>query len=219
MDLMLYENLIDICAICMLVITVMAVMSTYMKKLIQLFAVHSLLLAVLAFVVAFYTGNSHIYIISALTLVLKVLLIPRFLDYTVERIDVEREARSAIGVPGSLLICTVLIFAGYLIADPMTGSLSTIGRNCLAISMSIVFIGLFTMASRSNALSESIGLLLTENGLFLGTMTISYGMPLIVEFGVFFDIIIAVVIIGIFAYRINRTFDSIDTRHMRRLRD
>ncbi|NLU46082.1 MAG: hydrogenase [Euryarchaeota archaeon] len=219
MDLIIYENIIDICAICMLVITVMAVMSTYMRKLIQLFAIHSLFLAVLAFVVAFYTDNSHIYITFTLTLVLKVLLIPRFLDYTVERIHVDKEVRSPISTPGSLLICTVLIFAGYLVADPMTESLTTLGRNCLAISLSIVFIGLYMMASRANALSESIGLLLTENGLFLGTMTISYGMPLIVEFGVFFDIIIAVVIIGIFAYRINRTFNSIDTSYMRRLRD
>lgn len=219
MDPTLYENLIDICAICMLVISVMAIASTHMKKLVQFFAVHSLFLSILAFVVAYYTGNYHIYIIFVLTLVLKVFLIPKFLDYTIDKINMEKEVKTQIGIPGSLLVCLVLIFIGYLVADPMLDSLSTVGRNCFAISLSIIFIGMFMMVSRRNALTESIGLLLMENGLFLGAMTISYGMPLIVEFGVFFDVIIAVVIIGIFAYRINRTFNSIDTSFMRRLKD
>ncbi len=219
MDPTIYENLIDICAISMLVISVMAIASTHMKKLVQLFGIHSLFLSILAFIVAYYTGNSHIYIMFVLTLVLKVLLIPRFLDYTIDKINMEREVKSAMGIPGSLLICSLLIFIGYLIAEPMLDSLSTLGRNCLAISLSIVFIGMFMMVTRRNALTESIGLLLMENGLFLGAMTISYGMPLIVEFGVFFDVIIAVVIIGIFAYRINHTFNSIDTSFMRRLKD
>lgn len=219
MDPTIYENLIDICAISMLVISVMAIASTHMKKLVQLFAIHSLFLSILAFIVAYYTGNSHIYIMFVLTLVLKVSLIPRFLDYTIDKINMEREVKSAMGIPGSLLICSLLIFIGYLIAEPMLDSLSTLGRNCLAISLSIVFIGMFMMVTRRSALTESIGLLLMENGLFLGAMTISYGMPLIVEFGVFFDVIIAVVIIGIFAYRINRTFNSIDTSFMRRLKD
>jgi hydrogenase-4 component E len=219
MESAIYENLIDICAIAMLLLSVLAISSTRMRRLSQIFSLHSLALSMLAFIVALYSGNSHIYITCALTLALKVLLIPRFLNYTMDRIGMEKEVEPLIGIPGSLLISTALVFISYFITEPMVGSLDTMGRNCLAISLSIVLIGMFMMVSRRKALTESIGLLLMENGLFLGALTLSYGMPLIVEFGVFFDVIIAVVIIGIFAYRINRTFNSVDTSFMRRLRD
>ena len=219
MDQMLIENVIDVCAILMLLISVMTVASTRMRRIVQLFAYHSLVLGVLAGVVAYHTGNSHIYIICALTIVLKAYAIPKFLNYTMDRINVEKEISAGIGIPGSLLICSALVLVSYLVAEPVLGAVDTVGRTCLAISFSVVLIGMFMMVARQKAVTQSVGLLLMENGLFLGAMTISYGMPLIVEFGVFFDVIIAVVIIGIFAYRINRTFNSVDTSFMRRLKD
>ncbi|MCB5279250.1 MAG: hydrogenase [Candidatus Cloacimonetes bacterium] len=219
MDPVIYQNLVDICAVSMLLLSVMAIASSRMTRLSQIFSIHSLLLAILAFIVAMYTGNNHIFIICALTFILKVITIPKFLNYMMDKINMEKEVEPLIGIPGSLLLSTALVLIAYLITEPMLDALSTMGRNCLAISLSIVFIGLLMMITRRKALTESIGLLLMENGLFLGAITISYGMPLIVEFGVFFDVIIAVVIIGIFAYRINRTFNSIDTSFLRRLKE
>lgn len=219
MDPVIYQNLVDICAVSMLLLSVMAIASSRMTRLSQIFSIHSLLLAILAFIVAVYTGNNDILIICVLTFMLKVIAIPKFLNYTMDKINMEREVEPLIGIPGSLLLSTMLVLVAYLITEPMLDALSTLGRNCLAISLSIVFIGLLMMITRRKALTESIGLLLMENGLFMGAITISYGMPLIVEFGVFFDVIIAVVIIGIFAYRINRTFNSIDTSFLRRLKE
>lgn len=219
MDPVIYQNLVDICAVSMLLLSVMAIASSRMTRLSQIFSIHSLLLAILAFIVAVYTGNNDILIICVLTFMLKVIAIPKFLNYTMDKINMEREVEPLIGIPGSLLLSTMLVLVAYLITEPMLDALSTLGRNCLAISLSIVFIGLLMMITRRKALTESIGLLLMENGLFMGAITISYGMPLIVEFGVFFDVIIAVVIIGIFAYRINRTFNSIDTSFLRGLKE
>jgi hydrogenase-4 component E len=75
------------------------------------------------------------------------------------------------------------------------------------------------MVTRRKAITEAIGLLMMENGLFLGALSISYGMPLLVEIGIFFDVLMVAVIVGIFTFRISKTFDSIDTEFMRRLRD
>ncbi len=219
MEQVIYENLIDICAIAMLLLSIFAISTSRMVRLSQIFTIHSMFLALLSFVVAIYTGNPHIMIMFVLTLVLKVIVIPRFLNYTMEKINMEREVEPLVGIPGSLLLSSGLILVAYIVTEPMVGSLKTMGMNCLAISLSIVFIGMLMMVTRRKAMTESIGLLLMENGLFLGAITISYGMPLIVEFGVFFDVIIAVVIIGIFAYRINKTFNSIDTSFMRRLKE
>lgn len=219
MDEVIYENLIDICAVCMLLISVSSIASSRMARLSSLFMIHSFFLALLALVVSLYTGNNHILIMCIMTLALKVVAIPKFLNYTMEKINMEKEVEPLVGIPGTLLLSLMLILVAYLVTEPMLESLETLGRNCLAISLSIVFIGMLMMITRRKALTESIGLLLMENGLFLGAMTISYGMPLIVEFGVFFDVIIAVVIIGIFAYRINRTFNSIDTSFLRGLKE
>ncbi|TQS85126.1 MAG: hypothetical protein A3208_05180 [Candidatus Methanoprimaticola hominis] len=92
-------------------------------------------------------------------------------------------------------------------------------RNCLALSVSIILIGLLMMCTRRKAITETVGLLMMENGLFLGAIALSHGMPLIVEIGAFFDVMVAVIIIGIFAYRINRSFNSVDTTFLRRLRE
>lgn len=219
MDTLIYANLIDLCAISMLLLSIFAIASSRMRRLSQMFSVHSLLLAIVAFIVAVYTGNSHILIICILTLLLKAVAIPKFLNYTITKIETGNEIEPLIGIPRSLLLSSALVLIAYIITEPLLESIATIGRNCLAISLSIVFIGMLMMVTRKKALTEAVGLLMMENGLFLGAMTISYGMPLIVEFGVFFDVIIAVVILGIFSYRINRTFNSIDTSFMRRLKE
>ncbi len=219
MDTIVYENLIELCAITMLLLSVFGMASTRLRRLNQIFLLHSLALTILALVVAIYTGNNHILIICGLTLVLKVIVIPKFMIYTMDKIDTDNELESSVGIPGSLLLSLALIIIAYLITEPLVDSIPTMAGNCIALALSIVFIGMLMMITRKKALTQSIGLLLMENGLFLGALTISNGMPLIVEFGIFFDVAIAVVIIGIFAYRINKTFNSIDTTFLRRLKE
>jgi hydrogenase-4 component E len=68
-------------------------------------------------------------------------------------------------------------------------------------------------------MTEIVGLLMMENGLFLAAISLTYGMPMIVEIGVFFDVLVAAIIMGIFAFKINHTFETLDTTFMRRLRD
>jgi len=219
MDAVIAGNLIDMCAVGMLLMSMLAMTTTRIGQLLNAFALQSLLLAALAFIVASATGHTEIYIMGIVTIGVKVVTIPWFMRYTTARIKTGREVDSNIGIPASLLLSAVLIMISYFVTDPLVDSLGTITRNCLALSMSVILIGLFMMVTRRKAMTEAVGLLMMENGLFLGVMSISYGMPLIVELGIFFDVLMAVVIIGIFALRISKTFDSIDTSFMRRLKD
>lgn len=219
MDPVLTGNLIDICAVGMLLLSMLAMTTTRMNQLLTAFAVQSLFLVALAFIVGYSTGHTEIYIMGGITFVVKVILIPWFLRYTSGRIMTGREVDSSIGIPSSLLLSAALIIISYFVTAPLLESFETITRNCLAISFSVVLIGLFMMVTRRKAISAAIGLLMMENGLFLGVMSISNGMPLLVELGIFFDVLMVSVIIGIFAFRISRTFDSIDTSFMRRLKD
>ena len=129
------------------------------------------------------------------------------------------ETSLSLGVPGSLLVSAGLVVLSYFITEPLISTLATLERNCLAFSLSVVLIGLSTMVVRRKAISEVIGLLMIENGLFLGALALSHGMPLIVEIGAFFDILMALIIIGVFILRINRSFHSMDVDNLRRLKE
>lgn len=219
MDDAIIGNLIDLCAVLMLLTSVMAVATTRMRPLIGLFSFQSVFLVVLAFIVAWSSDTPHIYIMCALTVALKVIVMPRMLIYIMSRIHVDKEVELSLGIPGSLLTSGVLIILSYYITEPMMDSIENVERNCLALSVSIILIGLLMMCTRRKAITETVGLLMMENGLFLGALALSHGMPLIVEIGAFFDVMVAVIIIGIFAYRINRSFNSVDTSFLRRLRE
>ena len=124
-----------------------------------------------------------------------------------------------VNIPASLLISGGLAIVAYYITEPMIAHGTVITRNCLAISLAVVLIGFFVMISRRKAITQVMGLLMMENGLFLAAISLTYGMPMIVEIGVFFDILVGALIMGVFAFRINRTFETIDTGILKRLRD
>ena len=212
-------NLVDLCAILMLLLSLLAMSAATMGQLLKAFAIQSLFLSILATIIAVSEGDSGLYILAGITFAVKVILIPWFLRYTTDHIKTGREVDSSIGIPSSLILCAVLIMVSYFVTAPILDSFDTLTRNCLAISLSIVLIGLFMMVTRKRAMTEAIGLLIMENGLFLGILSISHGMPLLIELGIFFDVLMISVIIGIFAFRISRTFDSIDTSSLRRLKD
>ena len=94
---------------------------------------------------------------------------------------------------------------------------ASLGHNTLAVAISVFLIGFFMMLNRRKALTQVLALLSLENGIFLAAICLTYGMPLIVELGVFFDVLVAVLVLGILVYRIRETFESMDVSKMRRL--
>jgi hydrogenase-4 component E len=193
-----------------------------MLTLVRLFALQSLALGALALTVAFVTDAAHIYVVAVLTVAIKGMVIPWMLLYVMRQIKVDREVEPMVSIPLSLLLCGGLTVVAFYLTQPIIivgGAIDTITKNCLAISLAVVFIGFFTMISRKKAITQIMGLLTMENGLFLAAISVTYGMPLIVELGIFFDILVAVLIMGLFAFRINKTFASVDTTILRRLRD
>ena len=91
--------------------------------------------------------------------------------------------------------------------------------HCLPVSLAITLLGFFVMIIRKKAITQILGLLAMEDGIFLAAISTSYSMPLIVKLGVFFDILVGVIIMGIYVYRIKETFDSIDTDSLRELKE
>lgn len=193
-----------------LVSTFMILGSTRLYSCVRAFGIQSFLLAFVAGIVAYSTGKNDIYLIAILTLIIKAIVIPYIFLYIIKEIKVKREIELYVNISPSLIIGGVLVVISYYLIRSIS-IISELSSLSLSVSMSLVSIGLFIMISRKKALMQMLGILIMENGLFLGAISLTNGMPLIVELGIFFDVLIGVLIMGILIFRINKTFESIDT--------
>jgi hydrogenase-4 component E len=211
-------QLITLCAALMLVVQLLIVVQRMLLTNIRLFALQSLMLAVIAAIIAHFHHATHVYVIAALTLIGKVFLLPRLLTRLVRRINIVQEIEPLLDAPSSMLLCGGLTLLGYIVARPFT-SLERLGNNTLAIAMTLVLTGFFLMFNRRKAITQVLALLTVENGVMLAAVALTtYGMPLVVELGIFFDVMVAVMVLGILVYRIRESFASMDTSKLSQLK-
>jgi hydrogenase-4 component E len=110
------------------------------------------------------------------------------------------------------------VFA-FGLAQPISALASTATRNAIGIAVAVILLSFVTMITRRKAMSQVVGFLSMENGLFFGAMSATYGMPMIVEFGVALDVLVAVLVLGIFFFQIREQFDSLDLHHLESLKE
>jgi len=217
------DKLVTLMAALVLVLQIAMAGQRWIVTNIRIFAVQSFLLAAIAAVIAGFNHAPHIFIAAGLTLIVKAILVPIWLERLVERFQIRREIRPIVNAPLSILICGGLTLVGYVVAEsfhrPEEGfNPAALGHNILAVAISLFLIGFFTIINRRKALMQVLALLSLENGLFLAAISLTYGMPLIVEIGVLFDVLVAVMVLGILVYRIRESVDSLDVSRLRRLR-
>jgi hydrogenase-4 component E len=185
--------------------------------LIHLFAWQGLFLSLNAAVVGYVAGKHHLYISSALTLSLKVVLLPYILHVLIHKLKIHKEVETVVNIPTTMLIGIGLVIFSYYLTAPVRELSTVITRSTLAIALATVMIGLLMMITRKHAVTQIIGFLAMENGLFFAATSATYGMPLVVELGVALDVLIAAFIFGIFFFHIHNTFDSLDVDQMAQL--
>ncbi len=189
-----------------------AVLMNSLKRIepcVKAYTINSWLLSALTAVVAFMTGEAHLYAASAVTFLSKGVLIPLFLRRIVRQIKVTHDVEPYISNALSLTISGILVVVVY--ASLKEGIFVTgLSKNVLQISIAVILIGLFIMITRKKALIQVIGLLFMENGLFLAGFALTFGMPLIIELGVLFDMLMAIIILGLFIVQIKKSFASSD---------
>ncbi|MBI5102506.1 MAG: formate hydrogenlyase [Nitrospirae bacterium] len=188
-------------------------------SLIHLFAWQGLLLSANTAVVGYVAAKHHLYISSLLTLSLKVVLLPYILHVLIHRLKIRKEIETIVNVPMTMLIGLALVIFSYHLTAPVRELSSLVTRSTLAVALATVLIGLLMMITRKHAVTQIIGFLAMENGLFFAATSATYGMPLVVELGVALDILIAAFIFGIFFFHINTAFDSLDVEKMAKLKE
>ena len=184
---------------------------------IHLFAWQGAVLALITGLVAATGGVAHLFISAGLTLVLKALLIPWMLHRLVRRLELERHADPLIHPALVLMAGTALVVFSYWVVLPIEQLELIATRNVLSVSLAIVLIGLLIMVSRRQAVTQVIGFMSMENGLFLAAVAATHGMPLVVELGIAFDVLVAAVLFGVFFLHIKESIDSLDVDRLNRL--
>jgi hydrogenase-4 component E len=184
---------------------------------IHAFAWQGVLVAMVTAVVAASGGLEHLFFSAALTLGLKALLIPWMLHWLVRSLELDRH-KEPLRHPALVIMAGVaLVIFSYWLVLPMVEEELMFTRNIVAVSLAMVLIGLLMMVVRQQAVTQVLGFMSMENGLFLAAVSATGGMPLVVELGVAFDVLVAMVLFGVFFFQIRESIDSLDVDRMNRL--
>ncbi len=193
---------------------------------VRTFAWQSWLLALLTAYIGYATGHLELVVVALMLAALKGWFIPRLLQRAVVELGVTREV-AFVNVPTSVLLSGLLVLAAYLVTGPVVAHGATLSgsqggpplRAALPLGLAVVFIGLFILISRRQAITQIVGFLVLENGIALLAVLATYGIPLIVEMGATLDLLLGFLIMQVFVYHINRTFDSLDVQQLTHLKD
>jgi hydrogenase-4 component E len=215
----LYAQLINLFAAFLLLLAFAMLAQRRVLSLINLFAMQGFALAVSTGIVAYGTHQTHLYWSAGLTLVLKVMLLPWLLHRLIRQLDVKWDVEGLINIPTTMLVGIVLVVFSFNLALPISQLSHTVTRATLGIAMASVMLSFLMMITRRKAIPQVVGFLAMENGLFFAATSATYGMPMVVELGIALDVLVGMIILGVFFFQIREQFDSLDLKHMEKLRE
>ena len=219
----MFNNALNLLTILILISAFTLIANKRQDAYIKTFRIQSVLLALVSLMVSVRSMTENkkfdgVIIIFVLIVVFKVIIIPMVMKRTSARVEYKAEKDFFISIPVSMLICGGLVVLSWYVIYNIGGISNSAAKNYLIYSLSVVMLGLFFMISRKKAIGQIVGFLVIENGMFLAAMLTTEGMPMIVELGLFFDLLTAFIIMGIFVFKINNTFESIDINNLKHLK-
>lgn len=212
-------QLINLFAALVLLIAFAMLAQRRVLALINLFALQGLVLAASTALIAWSSSQQHLYYSAALTLILKVLFLPWILHRLIRKLNVKWDIETLFNIPTTMLIGIALVVFAFNLAGPISEMAGTITKSTLGIAIASVLLSFLMMITRSKAVPQVIGFLAMENGLFFAAVTATYGMPMVVELGIALDVLVGMFIMGIFFFQIRATFDSLELKHMEKLKE
>jgi hydrogenase-4 component E len=215
----LVTQLINLFAAVLLLLSFAMLSQRRVLSLIHLFTLQGATLVTSTSLMAWFTDQPHLYYSAGLTLVLKVLLMPWLLHRLANRLNVRWDVETLINIPTIMLIGIVLVIFAFNLAAPISQLSASVARGTLGIALACVLLSFLMMITRAKALPQVIGFLAMENALFFAATSATYGMPMVVELGIALDVLIGMIILGVFMFQIREQFDSLDIRHLEQLKE
>jgi hydrogenase-4 component E len=212
-------QLLNACAALLLLLSFSMLAQRRIVNLVNLLALQGALLCAATLLVAWRTNQGHLYVSAALTFALKVVGLPLLLHRLIRRLNVYWDAEPVINASGTMLIGLLVVVFSFGLAQPISALASTATRSTLGIAIAVILLAFLTMITRRKAMSQVVAFLSMENGLFFGAMSATYGMPMVVELGVALDVLVAMLVLGVFFFQIREQFDSLDLHHLESLKE
>ncbi|MCZ7563567.1 MAG: formate hydrogenlyase [Burkholderiales bacterium] len=212
-------QIVNLLAAVLLLIAFAMLSQRRVLSLVRLLAWQGAALAASTLIVAHSSAQPHLYYSAALTVALKVILIPWVLHRLIDRLDVRWDVEPLINIPTTMLAGIALVIFAFALATPISEMATTLTRGTLGIALASVLLSFLMMIARRKAIPQVIGFLAMENGLLFAATSATYGMPLVVELGIALDVLVATFIFGIFFFHIREQFDSLDIGHMEKLKE
>ncbi len=212
-------QLINLFATLILMLSFAMISQRRIVSLINLFMVQGAALVVTSFLLAYVAHQPDLYVSGALTLVLKVMFIPWMLHRVIRQLNVKWDVETLFNIPTTMLVGIALVIFAFSLALPVSRLSDSIAGGSLGIALACVFLSFMMMITRSKAVPQVIGFLSMENGLIFAATTVTNGMPMIVEFGIALDVLVGVLILGVFMFQIREKFDSLDIHHLEALKE
>ena len=188
-------------------------------SLIGLFTLQGAVLVLSTLVVGIVTDQPHLFVSAGITFVLKVVLIPLLLHRVIDRLQIRWDVETLFNIPTTMLIGILVVIVSFNLALPIAKLSTSLARGTLGIALACVLLSFLMMITRAKAVPQVIGFLAMENGLFFAATSATYGMPMVVELGIALDVLIGVLILGVFIFQIREQFDSLDIRHLEKLKE
>lgn len=212
-------QLINLFATLILLLSFAMISQRRIVSLVNLFMVQGAALVAASFLLAYATHQSDLYVSGLLTLMLKVIFIPWMLHRLIDKLNVRWDVETLFNVPTTMLFGIGLVIFSFSLALPVSRLSHSIAGGALGIALACVFLSFMMMITRSKAVPQVIGFLSMENGLIFAATTVTNGMPMIVEFGIALDVLVGVLILGVFMFQIREKFDNLDIHNLEALKE
>jgi hydrogenase-4 component E len=201
----------------LVLVSLMMLYQDRLPALINVFALHAILLAASVTWQANIQHEPYLYVTAVIALGFKGFVIPIALRHMIVRLGIHREIETVVGIGLTMLAGIALVALAMVVMLRVTAQADPLAREDLAFALSVLLLGLLMMVTRRNAVGQVLGFMSLENGLILAA-TGAKGMPLVVEISVAFSVLIAFIVIGIFLFRIRERFDTVDVQALDRFR-
>jgi len=218
-SLPLWTQLINLFAALLLLLAFAMLTQRRILSLIRLFAAQGFVLALSTLVVGYATNHPELYVSAGVTFGLKVVALPWFLHWLIRKLNVQWDIEAVINIPVQMLVGIVLVIFAFNLAAPISEIAGTITKSTLGVATASILLSFLMMITRRKAVSQVIGFLAMENGLFFAATSATYGMPMVVELGILFDVLVGSLVFGVFFFHIRETFESLDIHHLEKLKE
>ena len=216
----LAQSLFSLLAITSLLLAFVMLGSRWLNAYLGAFALQSWLIAALSAGVAYYGGYPELYGIAALTALFRGLVLPYLLLRITRRLNVERELHERLSPSSSLVVGGLLVIFAFVVAHHLSAALGlagTVAVLALTAMLSMKLIGFLMLMVRSEVVSQILGILVIENGIFLGSQILVPGMPLLIELVILFDLLVVVACFGVLVRYLIAHAGTTSTRELTRL--